>query len=273
MVVRSTVDLEGRRQALAELLSSSGSLRIEDLATRFKVSTMTIRRDLQALEDDGLVRRVRGGAVSGAEPFEAREHRAGRAKQQIAAKLATLVPSGGFGVCMDASSTVCTLAASMPAADNLSVVTDGIETFVTLSRDPRVHAYLTGGQKDPNAGSLIGPVASSVLKQFSFARAFLSAAAVDPYFGTSEFSAEECEIKRLDGGALRPCGRGRRLPQAGHRRSGAVPPVGWGRPDGHRAGGRRRTPGPLPRARRAALTLLDPAFLTVAVSARVPSWS
>jgi DeoR/GlpR family transcriptional regulator of sugar metabolism len=191
------VDLEGRRQALADLLSSSGSLRIEDLAGRFKVSTMTIRRDLQALEDEGLVRRVRGGAVSGAEPFEAREHRGGRAKQQIARKLATLVPSGGFGVCMDASSTVCTLAASMPAADNLSVVTDGIETFTTLSRDPKVHAYLTGGQKDPNAGSLIGPVASSVLKQFSFARAFLSAAAVDPFFGTSEFSAEECEIKRL----------------------------------------------------------------------------
>jgi DeoR family transcriptional regulator, fructose operon transcriptional repressor len=197
MVVRGTVDLEGRRQALAEQLSSSGSLRIEDLATQFQVSTMTIRRDLQALEDDGLVRRVRGGAVSGAEPFEAREHRAGRAKQQIARKLATLVPSGGFGICMDASSTVCTLAASMPAADNLSVVTDGIETFLTLSRDPRVHAYLTGGQKDPNAGSLIGPVASSVLKQFSFARAFLSAAAVDPSYGTSEFSAEECEIKRL----------------------------------------------------------------------------
>ncbi len=197
MVVRSTVELEGRRQALAQLLSSHGSLRIEDLAGRFQVSTMTIRRDLQALEDGGLVRRVRGGAVSGAEPFEAREHRAGRAKAHIARKLAALVPSGGVGVCMDASSTVCMLASSMPSADNLSVVTDGIETFLTLNRDPRVHAYLTGGQKDPNAGSLIGPVASAALKQFSFARAFLSAAAVDPSFGTSEFSAEECEIKRL----------------------------------------------------------------------------
>jgi DeoR family fructose operon transcriptional repressor len=197
MVVRSTVDLEGRRQALADLLSSSGSLRIEDLAARFQVSTMTIRRDLQALEDEGLVRRVRGGAVSSAEPFEAREHRAGRAKEQIARKLSGLVPSGGVGICMDASSTVCVLAGSMPTAENLSVVTDGIETFQTLSRDSRVHAYLTGGQKDPNAGSLIGPVASSALKQFSFARAFLSAAAVDPHFGTSEFSAEECEIKRL----------------------------------------------------------------------------
>jgi DeoR family transcriptional regulator, fructose operon transcriptional repressor len=197
MVVRSTVDLEGRRQALAALLSSSGSVRIEDLAARFQVSTMTIRRDLQAMEDDGLVRRVRGGAVSGAANFEARENRAGRAKQQIARKLATLVPSGGVGICMDASSTVAVLAGSMPAAENLSVVTDGIETFQTLVRDTRLHAYLTGGQKDPNAGSLIGPVASAALKQFSFARAFLSGAAVDPSFGTSEFSAEECEIKRL----------------------------------------------------------------------------
>lgn len=197
MVVRSTVNLESRRQALAELLSSSGSLRIEDLAARFEVSTMTIRRDLQALEDEGLVRRVRGGAVSSAQPFEARRTRSGRAKEEIARKLAGLVPSGGVGICMDASSTLCVLAGSMPHSENLSVVTDGIETFLTLTRDPRVHAYLTGGQKDPNAGSLIGPVASLALKQFSFARAFLSAAAVDPHFGTSEFSAEECEIKRL----------------------------------------------------------------------------
>ena len=197
MVVRSTVGLEGRRQALIELLSSNGSLRIEDLAARFQVSTMTIRRDLQAMEDEGLVRRVRGGAISGAANFEARQHRAGRAKQLIARKLATLVPSGGVGVCMDASSTVCVLAGAMPEAENLSVVTDGIETFLTLTRNSRVHAYLTGGQKDPNAGSLIGPVASATLKQFSFARAFLSSAALDPSFGTSEFSAEECEIKRL----------------------------------------------------------------------------
>ncbi len=197
MVVRGSVDLEGRRQALAELLSSSGTLRIEDLAERFSVSTMTVRRDLQALEDEGLARRVRGGAVSGAEPFTTRERRAGRAKEQIARKLAALVPSGGVGVCMDASTTVSTLAASMPDADNLSVVTSGIEVFTTLTRNRRVHAYLCGGQKDPNAGSLIGPLASAALKQFSFARAFLSAAAVDPHGGTSEFSAEECEIKRL----------------------------------------------------------------------------
>lgn len=197
MGVKSTVDLESRRRALAALLSSNGSLHIEDLAGRFRVSTMTIRRDLQAMEDEGLVRRVRGGAVSGAELFEARERRAGRAKEQIARKLAQLIPSGGFGVCMDASSTISALAGSMPAAENLSVVTVGIETFLRLTRDHRVHAYVTGGQKDPNAGSLIGPVAAAALKQFSFARAFLSAAAVDPSFGTSEFSAEECEIKRL----------------------------------------------------------------------------
>ena len=197
MVVRGTVDLEGRRHALAGLLSSSGSLRIEDLGRRFKVSTMTIRRDLQALEDDGLVRRVRGGAVSGAEPFEAREHRAGRAKQQIAAKLATLVPSGGFGVCMDASSTVCTLAASMPRRRQPQR-RDGWHRDLH-DPEPRPagpcvpHRRTEGPQRrQPHR-----PRGVLGLKQFSFARAFLSAAAVDPFFGTSEFSAEECEIKRL----------------------------------------------------------------------------
>ncbi len=197
MVTKSSVDLESRRQALTDLLSVDGALRIEDLADRFHVSTMTIRRDLQALEDQGVVRRVRGGAVSGAEPFEARERRAGAAKEVIARKLSPLVPSGGVGICMDASSTISALARSLPHSENLSVITDGVETFLTLTRDSRIHAYLTGGQKDPNAGSLIGPVATSTLRQFSFARAFLSAAAIDARFGTSEFSAEECEVKKL----------------------------------------------------------------------------
>ncbi len=197
MVTKSSVDLESRRQALNDLLSVDGALRIEELAERFQVSTMTIRRDLQALEDRGVVRRVRGGAVTGAEPFEARERRAGAAKEVIARKLSGFVPSGGLGICMDASSTISVLAASLPHSENLSVVTDGVETFLTLNRDSRVHAYLTGGQKDPNAGSLVGPIATATLRQFSFARAFLSAAAIDARWGTSEFSAEECEVKKL----------------------------------------------------------------------------
>jgi len=197
VVTRSSVDGESRRLALTDLLAVDGTLRIDELADRFGVSTMTVRRDLQALEDQGVVRRVRGGAVSGAESFEQRERRAGAAKETIARKLVGLVPTGGVGICMDASSTISVLAGQLPHTENLSVVTDGIETFLTLQRDTRVHAYLTGGQKDPNAGSLVGPVATTTLRQFSFARAFLSAAALDARFGSSEFSAEECEVKKL----------------------------------------------------------------------------
>jgi len=149
MVTKSSVDLESRRQALTDLLSVDGALRIEDLADRFHVSTMTIRRDLQALEDQGVVRRVRGGAVSGAEPFEARERRAGAAKEVIARKLSPLVPSGGVGICMDASSTISALARSLPHSENLSVITDGVETFLTLTRDSRIHAYLTVARRTP----------------------------------------------------------------------------------------------------------------------------
>jgi DeoR-like protein with HTH domain len=58
------------------------------LLPRFKVSQMTVRRDLEALEAEGLARPVRGGAVTAAEPFEAREPRAGRPKALIARKLA-----------------------------------------------------------------------------------------------------------------------------------------------------------------------------------------
>jgi DeoR/GlpR family transcriptional regulator of sugar metabolism len=197
MAIKGTLELEERRRSLTELLASSGELRIEDLAARFQVSAMTIRRDLEALEDLGVVRRVRGGAVGGgAEPFAARKRRAAKAKAEIAEKLMELVPRKG-AICMDASSTMSQLASSLPETRGLSVVTDGLETFRALGSNPDVQAYVTGGQQDPNTGSLIGPIASATLRQFSFNRALLSATAVNARFGSSEGSAEECEIKRL----------------------------------------------------------------------------
>ncbi len=88
-----------RRQHIFEDIESSGIASVRDLAQRFEVSTITIMRDLQELEQEGLIRRVHGGAISvrGASyepPFLARESQLSPEKRRIAAQAVAMISDG-----------------------------------------------------------------------------------------------------------------------------------------------------------------------------------
>lgn len=195
MTVASSLDAEDRRSRLLQQLETGGRLRVEELADAYHVSAMTIRRDLQALEAQGRLRRVRGGAVvAGPEAFSVRARRAARAKERIARKLLTMVPrSAAIG--MDCSSTIHRMACGLDNAQHLTVVTFAIETFQALQHKPGVRAYLTGGERDERTGSLVGPVARRTVESFQFRRCFLSATHLDPRLGASEATLEEADVK------------------------------------------------------------------------------
>ncbi len=196
MTVSGNLDGEERLAWLRAQLNTAGKVRIATAASELNVSEMTIRRDLQELEEAGLLRRVRGGAVAtGPLPFEERHRRRARAKSQIAAKLAPLVPETG-AVGIDASSTMLRLASTIESARGLSVLTNSIETFQALQGKQGLTALLTGGELDPRTGSLVGPLASRPTNDLLLRRLFVSAAAVDHEIGASEACLEEAEVKR-----------------------------------------------------------------------------
>jgi DeoR family fructose operon transcriptional repressor len=171
-------------------------VRIDRLATEFGVSEMTIRRDLDELEALGVARRIRGGAVAmGPEPFAERHRNNARAKARIAGKLLDLIPNRGT-IAFDASSTVYRLAAALDGAQDLVVVSNGLDTFQALAGKPGVVATLTGGSAEPRTGSLVGPVAIRSAGAFLFDVFVCSAAALDPAVGSSEPSLEEAQVKR-----------------------------------------------------------------------------
>lgn len=187
---------EDRLKWLNERLSADGSVTIAAAAGVLGVSEMTIRRDLAELEERGVARRVRGGArVVGPQTFAERSGLAVRAKARIAAKLAPLVPETG-AVAFDASSTVMRLASSVDAARDLIVLTNGLDTFMSLQRRPGVSPLLTGGRIDPRTGSLVGPFASRAASTVAVDRFFMSASAVDPSTGALEATLEEADVKR-----------------------------------------------------------------------------
>lgn len=190
-----SVDAIERLDAIRARVEVTGRVRVAELAAELAVSEMTIRRDLDALADEGVLQRVRGGAMAvGPQPFAERFGRQARPKARIAAKLATLVgDSGAIGV--DASTTLQRLAGTLHDARDLTVITNGPECFSALQAVAGVTPLLTGGQLDRRTGSLVGPLALRSAHDVLLRRLFVSAAAIDPEHGTSEATLEEADVK------------------------------------------------------------------------------
>jgi DeoR family fructose operon transcriptional repressor len=185
---------EERLEWLRERLESDGTVQLRDAATELGVSEMTIRRDLQELEGLGVVRRVRGGAVAtGPATIGERRRQHARAKARVATKLMAFVPTTG-AIALDASSTMLRLASAIEGAQDLTVVTNGLEAFDALQGKAGVHPVLTGGAHDARTGSLVGPVATRVAGSIHVDTFFLSAAGVTVE-GASESTLDEAQVK------------------------------------------------------------------------------
>ena len=193
--LHGTLASEDRLRWLGAKLDELGAVTIAESATSLGVSEMTIRRDLVELEQRGLARRVRGGARAvGPLTFAERHTTATRAKARIASKLAGLIPESG-AIAFDASSTVLRSATALRARD-LTVLTNGLDTFNALKDVRGVEALLSGGRLDARTGSLVGPIACRAAASLTVQTFFASAAALDPQAGALEMTLEEAEVKR-----------------------------------------------------------------------------
>jgi DeoR family fructose operon transcriptional repressor len=196
LTITGNLATEQRLDALRAVLARDGSLQLAEAAVALGVSEMTVRRDLVALEQLGEARRVRGGAVAVIPTSFADRHKQhARAKASIAAKLAPLVPDrGAIGV--DASSTLMRLTRALEPRRELTVLTNGLDSFCALAGVPGVRPVLTGGELDPRTGSLVGPLATHAAGQLMLRRLFVSSAGLDPTLGTGETCLEEAEVKQ-----------------------------------------------------------------------------
>jgi DeoR family glycerol-3-phosphate regulon repressor len=185
-----------RRARLLEILERDGAIRLETAAAELQVSVMTVRRDIQDLDADGLVRRVRGGAVSIVLPraFGDRAATRASAKSAVARKAESLVPSAG-AIGVDASTTSASLLAII-RPERLLVVTNSVDNAAIARVRPGVRAVLVGGELEQQTGSLVGPTAEQTARSFAYDVFFTSASAVDATAGTMEVSLEEAAVKQ-----------------------------------------------------------------------------
>ncbi len=200
---RTLRTLAGARQELiAAELRRRGSVRVAELATRFSVSEMTVRRDLETLQESGLATKVHGGARtreqrSTEEPgFDAKSLRNTSEKQAIALSAARLVEAGA-AIGITAGTTTWHLAEHLLGVAELTVVTNSVriaEVFYGAPRPDRT-VVLTGGVRTPS-DALVGPLATAALRSMHLDTVFMGVHGFSERAGFSTPNLLEAETNR-----------------------------------------------------------------------------
>jgi len=157
-----------RVSAILDLLAENHSLNASDLATEFGVSSATLRRDLQMLEDQKLLSRTHGGALAHDVAYELPvRYRGGREREKkrlIAAKAAKLLPHGPLTVGFSGGTTTSEVARIIADRVDVTVVTNALNIAADLALRPRLKVILTGGVTRPQSYELVGALAEQTLR-------------------------------------------------------------------------------------------------------------
>jgi DeoR/GlpR family transcriptional regulator of sugar metabolism len=189
-----------RERAILSDLRSVGRVEVNELAKRFGVSAVTVRKDLDALERRSLLRRIRGGAVSvsvGDEgSFEARLEAAHGSKRAIARAASELVHDGDV-IAVDSSTTGFYLACQLLDRQDLTVVTNGLRLAMLLTERSAARVLVLGGIVRRPAGSLVGALGDALIGRGRIAKGFFGLVGLSPAHGLMDISAEEAQTKRI----------------------------------------------------------------------------
>lgn len=189
-----------RRQHILSLLHRNGRVLVSELSQSLGISPITIRKDLDQLELQGVVQRTHGGALAPQagtliDPsLKEKEHQQAREKQRIATAAARLV-SNGQCILLDSGTTTTMVARALRELSNLTIVTNAVNIASELS-DTDFEIILTGGTLRRNSFSLVGPMAEDTLAQIQADILFLAVDGFDPKIGIMTPNVLESRVNR-----------------------------------------------------------------------------
>jgi DeoR/GlpR family transcriptional regulator of sugar metabolism len=187
MIKRNT---QQRRRAIVDIVNNAGEVSVEALAEHFSTSEVTVRKDLSALESNGLLFRRHGGAVPVPQEMisEVAEKVSVR-KQNLAKAAAQLIRDHNRIVLDSGSSTTAALLPELSHKQGLVVMTNSLtiaNALRELENEPTI--LMTGGTWDPKSEGFQGQLAEQVLRSYNFDQFFIGAAGLDLERGTTTFN-------------------------------------------------------------------------------------
>ncbi|GAB3352746.1 DeoR/GlpR family DNA-binding transcription regulator [Lysobacter tyrosinilyticus] len=195
---------EDRRRRIVAWINERGSATVNEMAHEFGVSTVTLRADLQALEESGALERSHGGALPVASretpiteaPLSVKRARYHDEKVDIARVAAAMIRDGET-IILDSGSTtfeIARLLGQLPLR-SLTVVTNALNIATELVDGPsHIRVLMLGGVLRPLSYSMVGPDAELTLSRIVADRLFLGADAVDPELGVTTADPTEAQL-------------------------------------------------------------------------------
>ncbi|MFD2650846.1 DeoR/GlpR family DNA-binding transcription regulator [Brucella rhizosphaerae] len=174
---------DDRRQAIINLLIENHAVDLDDLAERFAVSKMTIHRDLDSLEESGVLRKVRGGATMDAgsqfeSDFRFRVQQDNEAKIEMGRAALELIEPG-MTVMINDGSTAAVLGSMLIEKRPLTVITNNAVIIDTLKGEGGINLIALGGVFSAKFNAFFGLLTEEALSKLSADIAFISAPAVN----------------------------------------------------------------------------------------------
>jgi len=191
-----------RHLNILNILKESTTASIKELAGRLYISQSTIRRDLDELAAQGLIRRVFGGAILEREnwnepPFELRETLYAKEKEKICRRAAEMITDGEI-LFIDGGTTTQFIVPYLVSKKNLTVVTCGLNVAFKLNRLENITTFVVGGELHSASHSISGSLALAVLDVYNIrcTKALMTANAVSAEHGVTNRILDRIPLKR-----------------------------------------------------------------------------
>jgi len=187
-----------RQQRILEIADEHGVVRVNELSKLFAVSVMTIRRDLVTLEEQGLLRRSHGGAVSRRrfqrESNYDQKGKRNRSEKEAIGRLAATLIEPGETILVNSGSTTLELLRHLPEIE-LRVITSNAGAVSALMSS-RIECIVLGGVYRHRSNSFVGAFAVQTLDNVYGSKAFIGVDGLDLEAGLTTPHHQEAEIAR-----------------------------------------------------------------------------
>ena len=191
-----------RRKEIVLLTESNAKVGVAELAQRFGVSTATIRRDINALSANGLVVRLRGGAMASTPrvrefSVQSKNKEYLSVKRRLGQAVAALVGDNVRSVLLDSRTTTEEVALCLVGRTNLYLTTNGLNVASALASTEGIEVRLTGGTLHRTSMSLFGRQAENSLRFMHFDKLILGADGIDTCVGVTTHFGQQASLSRV----------------------------------------------------------------------------
>ena len=190
----------GRKQQILNLLTARGYTNVTELASRFNVTTETIRRDLNELEQENLVMRIHGGAIAAAKrspevEYQNRGQYLMQEKKDIARYAAELINDGETVIIMSGTTTLA-MSEFLLQKKNLTVITNSILLCAELAASQNIEVFILGGKVRNGNFSVSGPISMENLSVFNPDKTIIGIGGISIEKGLTDHRMDETLLTR-----------------------------------------------------------------------------